>query len=336
MKKKKSGLRKCLGRGILIAGLLDGGTAGAIFYEAFTRRKPDKRPIFSKKEGKGDPLPFEKYRHAIAEGKEWLKEMEPSSEYWSISSHDGLTLDARFLPAEPESRRTVICVHGYHSTGEEEYVLMARMFHEAGFNTLLIDQRTHGASEGTYIGFGCLEREDLYRWTRKVNSRYDGQCEIYLHGVSMGAATVLMTSELNLPPSVKGIAADCGYTTPKAIMQSVQDRGLVKVPFAGAVIAALDVLCRLLAGYGIDDCSSLKAVSRTNCPIFIIHGDKDSLVPVEMGQEIYHACSGPKKLWIVEGANHAESSYLYPEEYKERVTAFFDECSARGDIPANE
>ena len=113
----------------------------------------------------------EAYKHEIAEGKEWLKEMEPTSEYWMIRSHDGLLLEARFLPAEKETNKTVLAVHGYLSDGERDYAVIARFFHEAGYNVLLLDNRAHGASEGKYIGFGCLEREDCYRWIQYLNRK---------------------------------------------------------------------------------------------------------------------------------------------------------------------
>lgn len=323
---KKRTLLKWAAGGALAAGAAETGMAGAIFHVVFTRRRPTGSPIPGLHGNDGDSNYFAKYSDLKEAGQAWLKEKEATSERWTVFSQDGLKLCARFIPTEGESKRTVICVHGYHSTGEEEYVLMARMFHDSGYHVLLIDQRTHGASEGKYIGFGCLERKDLLCWIQEVDRRFDGQGEIFLHGVSMGGATVLMASGLELPPSVKGIAADCGFTTPKAILRAVVREGMVKVPFAGAIIETLDAICKVRAGFGLESCSALEAVAKSNCPIFIIHGDRDMLVPVEMARELYRACGGPKRLWIVEGANHAESSCMKPEEYQKQVTEFFDSC----------
>lgn len=331
MKKAEKRLIKWLAGGAIatgLAGLADFAAADIIFKEAFTRKDPNKKSILGMQGGDGQSNYFEKYRVYRDEGKQWLKEKEPISEYWTVFSFDMKKLRARFIPTQPMSKKTVICVHGYHSTGEDEYVLMGRMFYDAGYNILLIDHRTHGASGGDYIGFGCLEKADVRRWVREVDKRFDGRCEIYLHGVSMGAASVLMASGLEMPSALKGIVADCGYTTPKAILEAVVDQGLVKVPFSGAVIAALNEICKYKAGFRLESASSLESVAKAKCPIFIIHGSKDMLVPVSMAHEIYDACTGPKKLWIVEGANHAESSCLRPEEYKNRVIEFLEACGA--------
>lgn len=322
--KKTAQLFRWLAGGALAAGALQAGAAGVIFRDVFARRKPGGGLLPGVPGNGGEPSHFDPYTALTQEGRAWLKQQEPASEHWLLRSRDGLLLHARFLPADTESRRLVIGVHGYHSSGEEEYVSIARMFHEAGFHVLLIDQRAHGDSQGKIISFGCLERLDLQGWIDRAEHYFDGQIDIFLHGVSMGAATVLMTAGLALPPSVKGIAADCGYTTPRAILQSVAEHK--GIPLAGGIVGMLDALCRLRAGFGLEDASAPDAAAKAPCPVFIIHGDSDTFVPVEMAYEIYDACREPKKLWIVKGAHHAESSCLDPGEYKKQVVGFFNSC----------
>lgn len=325
--KKKHGLLRGLAAAGTAGFLLDMGAAELLFSRFFCRPKAGAAPFLDIWGSKEDP--FEPYRHEIAEGREWLRETEKVSEYWRISSHDALTLEARFIPADAESDRAVICVHGYMASGERDYAVMAKALHEAGYHVLLIDQRAHGHSEGKYLGFGCLEREDLYRWIRRMDRHFDGKCSIYLHGISMGSATVLMTSALNLPPSVKGITADCGYTSPEAVMKKVAVKKKGTELIVESLLALLDGICRRRAGYSLKEGSALKAVASASCPIFLIHGDRDQLIPVEMARELYRACRSQKGLWIVRGANHAESFYLEPEEYMRRMLAFFDACAAQ-------
>ncbi|MDO5423942.1 MAG: alpha/beta hydrolase [Eubacteriales bacterium] len=321
MKRKKSKLKKLIKYSVLTAGTATAVTSGVFFKKVFCRKKPGEKSLWDE-----EAPSFENYRHQIAEGKEWLKEMEPESEYVMIRSFDGLMLDGRFIPAEEETGKTVLAVHGYTSTGEKDYAVLARFFHDAGYNVLLVDNRAHGASEGKYIGFGCLDREDCYRWVQYLNNRFHGNCEIFLHGISMGAATVLMTSELNLPPSVKGIIADCGYTSPRDEFTERMKEREKSGPFGNVIVAALNLICRVVAGYGLSDCSSSEAVARTQIPVFLIHGEEDRVVPVRMAREIYRACASKKKLWIVKGAGHAESFYYAQEEYEQRVLEFFEEC----------
>ena len=77
---------------------------------------------------------------------------------------------------------------------------------------MMIDQRAHGKSEGRTMTFGVFERFDVLSWIDYTVERVGKKTRIVLAGISMGAATVLMASNLNLPPNVKGIMADCPYS----------------------------------------------------------------------------------------------------------------------------
>lgn len=320
-KRKTSGVKKTL-KYTALAGAGAFAAATAFFFKGAVCRKAKGKGFFMF-QASDEP---EAYKHEIAEGKEWLKEMEPTSEYWMIRSHDGLLLEARFLPAEKETNKTVLAVHGYLSDGERDYAVIARFFHEAGYNVLLLDNRAHGASEGKYIGFGCLEREDCYRWIQYLNRKYEGNCEIFLHGISLGAAAVLMTSELNLPPSVKGMVADCPYTSPAEVFETIAKERKIPGILRKLLLIGVDIACRMFAGYGLGDCSAEEAVTRTKLPLLLIHGDQDRLIPSWMSKKIYDACVSKKELWIVKGADHAEAFYYDPAEYERRVKAFFEAC----------
>ena len=96
-----------------------------------------------------------------------------------------------------------------------ECVILAfdTLYDDLNVSLLVIDQRAAGESEGVYTSFGALERFDIREWIFYLNGRYNGEKEIYLHGISMGAATSLLVTALAaLPPSFKGVVADCGFS----------------------------------------------------------------------------------------------------------------------------
>lgn len=130
---------------------------------------------------------------------------------WQLDSKDGLILSAYYLPAEKESHKTVIIAHGYMGQASDmpQY---AKIYHDLGYNVLMPDARGHGRSEGDYIGFGWDERKDYLQWIDRV-IKNDPASEIVLHGVSMGGATVMMTSGEKLPENVKAFIEDCGYSS---------------------------------------------------------------------------------------------------------------------------
>ena len=121
-----------------------------------------------------------KYIPEIKKKKDWLIKQEHEDVY--IKSDDNLKLHGILFPKK-NSKKIVICLHGYSSTaGISDYTAISRFYLERNFNILMIDARAHGASEGKYIGFGCLDRNDLVRWIEYVISLLGEDCEILLHG----------------------------------------------------------------------------------------------------------------------------------------------------------
>lgn len=244
------------------------------------------------------------------------------------TSFDHLKLHASYFPALPEykpadgKKKVAICFHGYTSMGLSDYVGLSDYYLKRGFAMLLPDARAHGDSEGKYIGFGCLDRKDALGWIKWIIQKCGKDVEIILHGTSMGGATVLMTSGLELPPQVKGIVSDCGFTSPKEVFTHVL-KSMYHLP-AFPIIPAANVVNKRLAGYGMDECNAKREVRKAKVPILFIHGTKDTFVPCQMCHEIYANCASPKKKLIIEGAAHAESYYKDTEKYEKALTEFFD------------
>ena len=151
---------------------------------------------------------------------------QPHEDVW-IRSEDSLKLHGTYFQGagnveEKKCKKAVICFHGYTSQGLADYGSISNYYLKRGYNVLLVDQRSHGQSEGKYIGFGCKDRYDAYRWIEWVIGQEGENVQILLHGNSMGGATVLMASGLDLPQQVKGIIADCPFTSPALQMDSTE------------------------------------------------------------------------------------------------------------------
>lgn len=236
-----------------------------------------------------------------------------------IKSGDGLKLHATYFPGKQEGK-IVICFHGYTSEGMKDYIGLSGYYLERGYSMLLVDERAHGQSEGTYIGFGCKDRWDALKWIEWVIQTCGEQVQILLHGTSMGGATVLMTSGLSLPGQVKGIISDCAFTSPKYVFTHVL-HSMYHLP-AFPLIPITDWINKKRAGYGMDECNAAREVRKAKVPILMIHGKADTFVPVSMCQEIYDNCASPKKLLVVPGAAHAESYYKDTENYEKALDEF--------------
>lgn len=285
----------------------------AYFYRRTMKRSKAKTEKTMKMAG----TDWNVYMPFIGERKEYLLAQPHSDVY--INSKDGLKLHGTYFPVGDE-KKVVICFHGYTSEGMKDYVALSGYYLKKGYSMLLVDLRAHGQSQGEYIGFGCLDRFDALGWIDYIIGKCGEDVQILLHGTSMGAATVLMTSGLELPKQIKGIVSDCGFTSPKHVFTHVLHT-MYHLP-AFPVIPVADFVNRKKSGYGMDECNAAREVKKAKVPILFIHGDADFFVPCSMCDEIYENCASPKKKLIVKGASHAESYYKDTAAYEKALDEF--------------
>ena len=298
-----------------LLGLLAVSEAGASAY--FYRRTMKRNRLSVERTIKMSGTDWGQYGQTMQERKDYML-AQPHEEVWRMSE-DGLRLHATFFPNQ-DSKKIALCLHGYTSQGMSDYIGLSEYYLKHGFAMFLPDARAHGQSEGEYVGFGCLDRYDLLGWIHWIVERCGEDVQILLHGTSMGGATVLMASGLELPPQVKGIVSDCGFTSPKAVFTHVL-HSMYRLP-AFPMIQIASFVNRRKAGYGLDDCNAAREVRKAKVPVLLIHGSADSFVPCRMCEEIYENCASPKKKLIIEGAAHAESYYKDPENYEKALDEF--------------
>ena len=235
----------------------------------------------------------------------------------SIESFDHLKLNGYYV--DQKSEKTIILVHGYHSNAFEEYATFIEFLYKDHFNILVIDQRSHGKSEGKWIDFGYNESKDLVNWSAFIQNNYPCQSLYYL-GISMGSATVLTTSGCDLSPyHVKGIIADCGYDTlENELKHVIHKKKLPVFVFFGPS----NLIHKLHTGHSIKESNPIDGVRKTKVPILFIHGTEDHFVPTHYCYSLYKACPSEKELYLVKDAKHACSHVVEKEEYEQKVLNF--------------
>ncbi len=301
------------------------GIAAQIFSEIAIDRKPGKAFMKTKSaiagSSKAPMAPEMKHiLSSVSEASERI--LNTPMEKLEIESHDGIRLRGCFYPAD-DQKRIIVCMHGWRSSWAHDFGLISTFFHDELKSSLLLpDQRGQGESDGDYMGFGVLERFDCFEWVKYAVNRFGSDVPIYLCGVSMGAATVLMTTGFELPKNVKGVIADCGFTSPHAIMEHVvRDNLHLSGRFAYPLV---NRQMNKKANFDGDEYSTVEALSKAEVPVLFIHGASDHFVPVQMTFENYEACVSPKDLLIVPGADHGLSYFKDNAAYRRAVTAFFE------------
>ena len=240
---------------------------------------------------------------------------EDGEERLYITAGDGVRLTASCR--RQQSGKWALIMHGYTS-GKENMRSYAQKYYEQGYSVLVPDQRAHGESGGEYCGMGWPERLDVIKWAERITEEEPG-AEIVLHGVSMGAASVLMAAGEGLPENVAAVVSDCAFTDVASIMRYQLSERVVDsaalLSFGGSAVT------KLRLGHTWGEASALAMAARSGIPILFIHGGADDFVPVQMAHELCAAAPEPKELVIIPGAEHAQAAYKDTEKY---WTAVFD------------
>lgn len=251
----------------------------------------------------------------------WMKDLRTLEHTGvSVKSYDGLTLRGTYYEYKKGAPLEII-FHGYKGTAERDLCGGVYRCFELGHSALIVDHRAHGSSEGRVITFGAKESRDALTWVDFVINNIDKDAKIILAGISMGAATVMTASGMELPANVIGVVADCGYTSTRDIIQKVmRDMKLppnLLYPFAR--LAAI-----LFGGFDPDESSPKKAMANCRLPIIFFHGDIDGFVPCSMSEENYAACASEnKRLVITPGADHGLCFPVDQKQYLAELEDFF-------------
>ena len=255
----------------------------------------------------------------IAEAKVWIRD-HGAQEVTTIS-FDGLSLVGELIPRE-NARGTLLLFHGWHGSPCSDFGGALPFYYAQGFRILLVHQRAQGKSGGTYMTFGIRERRDVHTWVDWHNARFGADEPVVLGGLSMGATTVLMASGTPFPKNVRGVVADCGFTSPEEIIRAVlRERHLPEWP----LLPLIGLQTRLFAGFGLREYSTREAMKTNRLPLFLAHGEADTFVPCVMSRQTFDACTSETKVLLtVPGAVHGRSYLVDREGYEKALLAFLD------------
>lgn len=242
-------------------------------------------------------------------------------EFWTENKF-GQKLRAYYYEHSLDTHKYIILVHGYGNSA----AMASRMYDAPemcarGYNILLPDLLAHGSSEGEFVSMSYKDKYTVLAWIKFI-LQIDPDASIALMGVSMGAATVMVTSGEDLPDNVKCIVEDCGFTNAyEQFAYVIKSKHLPAFPF----VNLLELFARLRTGVSFKrDCSPIDCVAKCKKPMFFVHGAEDDFVPTYMVHPLYDACKTEKEKLIIPDATHARSNRFHPELYWPAVWGFIE------------
>ena len=252
----------------------------------------------------------------LHEGSDWFESFP--KEKLETENRNGDILHADLIKPEKESNIYVLCIHGY--TSAPKFMgIYAKKFRELGYNVVLPSLRGHADSEEEFISMGWKDRLDVVDWINYIVKEHP-DCEIVLHGVSMGAATTMMTLGEELPSNVKAAIEDCGYTNAWDVIKHKMSK--MKIPDFPFLYSA-DGINRMRENFSLKEASCTEQLKKCITPLLFIHGEADDFVPYSMLDIVYAAADKCEKEKLsVPDAPHARSVCAHPDLYWNTIINF--------------
>lgn len=249
----------------------------------------------------------------------WL-DMPGGVEKVTFKASDGVTLAGVWIKRE-KALGTLVVSHGLGGCKEKRSVF-AEVFPE--FNIFLFDFRAHHQSGGDYISFGYHEAKDVIaaaEWARKATNdqktNSGKQLPLMIAGVSMGGAAALRAAENN-DELCEALIIDSTFSDFVAIAESKFSR------FAYPFVSVVKNMANFLSRSNLDDVKPIKSVKKITQPILFMHSKEDTLIPYSETLKLKAAhCHNLTDMWISLAGNHADLIHEQPQEYYEKVMAFF-------------
>jgi uncharacterized protein len=258
---------------------------------------------------------------------EMLARTEATKEDFAVKATDGAVLRGWKVKPKSANGDWVFLYHGI-SDNRTGNIAHAEFLLTNSYSVVMMDSRALGESGGDMATYGWEERED----TRAiVDALYASEKvrHLYALGVSMGAAIALQSAAVE--PRIDAVVAEDPFANLREVTYDYA--GLQWSPLLGKTLfrpASMTALYEVkkTGGFDPDEVSPEKAVKVRAFPILLICGTEDHRIPCRHAEAIYKAATGPKELWIVQGAGHASALGHDPQEYEKRVIQFFEKYPA--------
>jgi uncharacterized protein len=197
----------------------------------------------------------------------------------TFTADDGTQLHGWFVPHQ-NPRAVVLIAHGNGGNLTHRHDLL-RLLHELGTATLIFDYRGYGRSQGSPTESGVLQdAEAARRWLSKRTGLRHNMMVFF--GESLGGAVAI---HLAATGGARGLILENTFS-------SMADVAAFHYPWLPV---------RLLMHSRFDSVAKIRSY---HGPLLQIHGDRDTIVPVEFGRRLFDSANEPKRLLITSGGDH--------------------------------
>jgi fermentation-respiration switch protein FrsA (DUF1100 family) len=220
--------------------------------------------------------------HPTKASDEWFNPPNSQVQDVYLTTRDGVRIHAWWCPVEGAEGALIYC-HGNAGNLSHRSQGIATWQQQMRLSVMIFDYPGYGKSEGRPSEAGCYAAADAaYQWLTE-SQRITAE-QVVIYGSSLGAAVAVDLARRRPHRALVLISA----------FTSIPDMAQKFYPWLPA---------RWLVRNRFDN---LASIGQCRQPVFIAHGDQDSLVPFEMGEQLYRAAAEPKRFYTMRGHGHNE------------------------------
>lgn len=234
---------------------------------------------------------------------------------------DGVRISSLLLEPESPNGHGIIVCHGLRHD-KNSAVRFVQYLAREGYTLLLVDFRNHGESEGEITSYGYYEKHDLHGAVNFLRTRVRIPGQIGILGASMGASIALMAAAEN--QEVRALVLDSPFSSLKEVtIDRISQMTHLPKAFLQFPLSLAYRWMYHVERVNVPAVAPAEKARDLHCPLFLIHGSRDTVIPSDHSRTIFENVRSEKELWIVENAGHLGSYLADPLEYQRRVLRFF-------------
>lgn len=244
-----------------------------------------------------------------------------------FETEDGVRITGWFCPAPAPSETTLVLCHGWGANRADLLERRAFLQKRGGYNLLFFDFRNHGESGAGLSSLISLEARDLEAALRFLKERKPEQSRrLGLYGLSMGGAVALRVAADHT--EIEGVVAESPFSSFDGVVVRFARLFYHTPRYPLMPVTLFFMKARL--GLDPEKDAPVRHVARiAPRPLLLIQGGNDERMPPSEGELLFKTAEGPKELWTVPGADHAEAAEVAGAEYEEKLLAFYGKVFRR-------
>jgi len=238
----------------------------------------------------------------------------------TIRSSDNLILRGYLIRTNSNQQKgTIILTHGIRAY-KEHFLPICKILADSGFNSIIMDLRAHGESDGKYCTFGYLEKQDLILLIDSIYKIANLSQNIGIWGQSMGGAVAMLT--LASDKRLKFGIIESTFSDFRIIVHEYINHFVgFDIPFLSDYLV---FRAERIAHFDAEQVIPSNSATHITQAILMVHGKEDDRIDIKYGLLNFKNLASSNKQFLEYPANHLNIWKVGGEEYFKKVFNFID------------